>query len=129
MGFTKHEEVITISANDTSELLEEEVQQNIATMSTMQPETQEYRNVAESTKVLCEAIEKHDKASTERKKVELQIAEANKRRAVDWGKMIPTLLGIVVYGLITCTLLCLERQTPLSMRWLRALDVLIAPRI
>ena len=129
MGFTRHDEVITVSAGDTSELLEEEVQQNIVVLSTMDPQTTEYRSVAESTKVLCEAIEKHDKASTERMKVELQIEEAKKRRAVDWSKMTPTLLGILVYGFITCTLLCLERQTPLSMRWLRALDVLVAPRI
>lgn len=131
MGFTSvsREEMIKIDPSETSELLEEEVQQNVAILSTMNPESQEYRNAAESTKVLCEAIEKHDKARTERMKVALQIEEARKRRAVDWGKMTPTIVGIVTYGLITCVLFGLERQTPLSMRWLRALDILVAPKI
>jgi Pyruvate/2-oxoacid:ferredoxin oxidoreductase delta subunit len=123
----KDEGTIVIDARETSQLLEEEVQQAIAELSAIHIDKPEYKTGAESVCILCDAIEKHDKAITEQMKVQLQIAEANQRRAVDWGQMTPKIVGIVAYGCITCVLLCLERQTPMSMRWLRAMDTLIAP--
>lgn len=130
MEFTSvvEEGEVVICGSVTTDLLEEEVQQGIAALSTMHVDTVEYSRGAESVKTLCEAIEKHDKAITERKKVELQIAEANKRQAIDWGSMTPKLVSIAAYAGVTCVLIALERQTPLSMRWLRALETLLAPK-
>lgn len=121
--------VVVIEADDTSQLLEEEIQQGVAALSTLHVDSEEYGRGSESVKNLCEAIEKHDKMLVERKKIDLQIAEANRRRAVDWGQMTPKIVGIVAYAGVTCVLLALERQTPLSMRWLKALEVLLAPKI
>ena len=123
----KDEGMIIIDARETSQLLDEEIQQAIAELSTFHIDKPEYKNGAESVCILCDAKEKHDKAIAEQMKVQLSIAEANQRRAVDWGQMTPKIVGIVAYGCITCVLLCLERQTPMSMRWLRALDALVTP--
>lgn len=120
---------ITIEADDTSQLLEEEIQQGVAALSTLHVDSEEYSRGSYSIKNLCEAVEKHDKMLVERRKIDLQIAEANRRRAVDWGQMTPKIVGIVAYAGVTCVLLALERQTPLSMRWLKALEVLLAPKI
>lgn len=130
MEFTssKNEGVVVIYADDTSQLLEEEIQQDIAALSTMHVDSDEYTKASVNVKNLCEAIEKHDKMMVERKKVDLQIAEANRRRVVDWGQMTPKIVAIIAYAGVTCVLLALERQTPLSMRWLKALEVLLAPK-
>ena len=130
MEFTsfKDEGEIIVDRDETSQLMEEEVQQNIEAMSVYQPESDEYGKIVEHTKTLCEAIENHDKHIVERRKIDLQIAEAERRRMIDWDSMIPKLVAIGAYTLITCVLLALERQTPLSMRWLRALDALLAPK-
>ena len=131
MGFTSVKTegcVVVIEANDTSQILEEEIQQGVAALSTMDVDSEEYKRGSESIKNLCEAEEKHDKMIVERRKVDLQIAEANRRRAVDWGQMTPKIVGIIAYAGVTCVLLALERQTPLSMRWLKALEVLLAPK-
>lgn len=130
MEFTSstNEEVVVIYADDTSQLLEEEIQQDIAALSTMHVDSDEYTKASANVKNLCEAIEKHDKMMVERKKVDLQIAEANRRRVVDWGQMTPKIVAIIAYAGVTCVLLALERQTPLSMRWLKALEVLLAPK-
>ncbi len=131
MEFTTIEDeggVVVIEANDTSQLLEEEIQQGVAALSTLHVDSDEYNRGSESVKNLCEAVEKHDKMMVERRKIDLQIAEANRRRAVDWGQMTPKLVSIAAYAGVTCVLLALERQTPLSMRWLKALEVLLAPK-
>lgn len=131
MEFTTIEDegcVVVIEADDTSQLLEEEIQQGVAALSTLHVDSEEYSRGSESVKNLCEAVEKHDKMLVERRKVDLQIAEANRRRAVDWGQMTPKLVSIAAYAGVTCVLLALERQTPLSMRWLKALEVLLAPK-
>lgn len=131
MEFTTKEDegcVVVIEADDTSQLLEEEIQQGVAALSTLHIDSEEYNRGSESVKNLCEAVEKHDKMMVERRKIDLQIAEANRRRAVDWGQMTPKLVSIVAYAGVTCVLLALERQTPLSMRWLKALEVLLAPK-
>lgn len=131
MEFTTIEDeggIIVIEADDTSQLLEEEIQQGVAALSTLHVDTVEYSRGSEAVKNLCEAVEKHDKMLVERRKIDLQIAEANRRRAVDWGQMTPKIVAIVAYAGVTCVLLALERQTPLSMRWLKALEVLLAPK-
>lgn len=130
MEFTSVEDegVVVIEADDTSQLLEEEIQQGVAALSTLHVDSEDYSRASESVKNLCEAVEKHDKMIVERKKIDLQIAEANRRRAVDWGQMTPKLVSIVAYAGVTCVLIALERQTPLSMRWLKALEVLLAPK-
>lgn len=121
-------EPVMISKDDTSDLLEEEVQQGVAAISVMHIDSDSYTKGANNIKTLCEAISHHDKAILERKKVELQIEEAKKRRAVDWGEMTPTLVRIAAYAGITMVILCLERQTPISMRWMKATEALLAPR-
>lgn len=128
MEFTSKKEEVIIEADDTSQLLDEEIQQGVAALSTLHVDTVEYNRGSESVKNLCEAVEKHDKMVVERRKIDLQIAEANRRRAVDWGQMTPKIVAIVAYAGVTCVLLALERQTPLSMRWLKALEVLLAPK-
>ena len=119
---------VVIKADDTSQLLEEEIQQGVAALGALHVDSDEYNKASESVKNLCEAVEKHDKMMVERRKIDLQIAEANRRQAVDWGQMTPKLVSIAAYAGVTCVLLALERQTPLSMRWLKALEVLLAPK-
>ena len=65
-------------------------------------DSEEYSRGSESVKNLCEAVEKHDKMMVERRKIDLQIAEANRRRAVDWGQMTPKLVSIIAYAGLTC---------------------------
>lgn len=124
----KDEGVIVIEASDTSQIMEEECQRCVEELSVWHVDTDEYTKGVENLEKLSEAIERHDKVAIEKLKIELQIAEANNKRMVDWGAMTPKLVAIVAYAGITCVLIALERQTPLSMRWLRALDALLAPR-
>lgn len=127
--FTDSEEQIEIKAQDTSDLLEEEVQIAIAAMSTHQPDSEEYMKIAASIDTLCEAIQRHDNSATEREKIRLQIVETNRRQNVEiLGAMVPRLVAVLVYAGLTAMVICIERQTPLSMRWLRAADVLLAPK-
>lgn len=118
-------QVVPSSADSTSEMLEERIQ---STLNDMDVNDDDYVPKSEAVKNLCEAVEKHDKMLVEREKISLQIAEAERRRVVDWGQMTPKIVSIIAYSLITCVLLALERQTPLSMRWLKALDALLAPK-
>jgi hypothetical protein len=119
---------IPVAYSETTVLIEEEVKQGIEEISVFHVDSEEYKRGSENIKTLCEADEKLIKAMAERDKVRLQIIEANKRRMVDWSQMTPTLVRIVAYAGITCVVICLERQTPLSMRWLRALEALLAPK-
>ncbi len=128
LGFNRKEPEVVIEVDDTTQLLEEEIQQGVAALSTFHVDTTEYNRGSESVKNLCEAVEKHDKMVVERKKVDLQIAEANRRRAIDWGQMTPKIVSIIAYATVTCVFIALERQTPLSMRWVKALDALLAPK-
>ena len=130
MEFTSLEDegAVVVSRDDTSQLMEEEVQQLIAKLSTLEPASDEYGKTCDRIKVLSESIEKHDKNIVERQKVILQIKEMEQRRMINWDIIIPKLISIGAYALVTCVVIALERQTPLSMRWLRALDVLLAPK-
>ena len=115
-------------ATHTSELLEKEIQNKVEMLSNYDVTSDEYNKGSEAVKNLCEAGEKHDKMLVERRKIDLQIAEANRRRAVDWGQVTPKFVSIGAFMVITCVSLALERQTPISMRWLKAIDVLLAPK-
>lgn len=125
---SKRDQVIN-DADETSVALENEIRDVIADLTTMHPRDDEYKSAAESLKIICEAKEKHDKATTEREKVVLQIAEADKRNAKDNSEIIWTVVRIGAFVVITVGMLALERQTPMSMRWIRAADALITPKI
>lgn len=124
----KKEREVVVELDDTSQLIEEEIQQDVAHMSTLHCDSEEFKKASESVKNLCEADAAVIKASAEREKVRLQVEEAKKRRAIDWGALIPKLVAIGAYAFVTFAMICLERQTPLSMRWLRAADSLLAPK-
>ena len=112
----------------TSDLFEQEIQQDILDLSSVKADSEEYGRIVDHVDTLCHAQKEHDETFIEQLKIELQIEEARKRLVVNLDTVLPKVFAILVYGGITVVFICLERQTPLSMRMLRAADALLTPK-
>lgn len=129
MGFiSDSREEVRIETTDTIQVIEEEIQQDVAEMATMNVDSDGYNKAADSVEKLCDGASKLNKSISERKKIELEILEAQKRKLIDWSQLVPKLVAIGVYGLVAMFWLCLERQTPVSMRMLKLTDTLLTPK-
>ena len=134
IGLIKNQTRVEIKAeivvtNDSHEMLETELQSGLEELAIEHVDTDKYKNGVNNIKTLCEAIEKHDKVRLEQKKVLLQIAEAEQRRAVNWDVILPKLGGCAAAIIITCFWLALEQGTPLSMRLVSTVTALTMPKL
>ncbi len=83
---------------------------------------------SKNIETLSKAYSQLQKAETEQFKLELQIAEAQKTRRVNWDIVIPKATGIVIAGACTIFWVCLEQGTPLPMKLVKFVTDLTLPR-
>jgi len=127
MGFIQTTEMLD-NEPSSEDLLEEHIKESILETSMEHIDTDKATRGSQNIKALAEAKEHLEKAKCERKKIELQIAEANQRRYVNWDIVLPKLIGIAVTGAVTVFWLCLEQGTPIPMRLVKMTTDLTVPR-
>ena len=108
--------------------LEDHISMAMAENASLNIESAEATTGSKNVETLCKAYSQLQKAETEQLKLELQIAEANKQRMVNWDNILPKVAGVVVTGVVTAFWICLEQGTPLPMRLVQMASNLTMPR-
>ncbi len=108
--------------------LEDHISMAMAENASLNIESAEATTGSKNVETLCKAYSQLQKAETEQLKLELQIAEANKQRMVNWDSILPKVAGVVVTGIVTTFWICLEQGTPLPMRLVQMASNLTMPR-
>lgn len=114
---------------ESSRMMEEELQSGLEELAVEHVDTEKYGRGVNNMETLSRAIEHHEKVRLEQMKLELQIAEAQRRRNINWDVVIPKLGGCAAAIIITIFWLCLEQGTPLSMRMVSAVTSLTMPKL
>ena len=124
----KQETIESYEENSLVKEMQNHISMAIAENAGMDIDSAEATAGSKNLETLCKGYAQLSKAEAERLKVELQIAEANKRQMINWDIIIPKLGGAVVAGIATIFWLCLEQGTPLPMRLVNFVTTLTTPR-
>lgn len=128
MGYIGEEIDESDIAPSSKDLLEEHLKESILEASAEHIDTDRATKSAQNIETLSKAFEHLEKAESERLRIKLQIAEAQKRDWVNWDVVIPKLAGIGIAGAVTVFWLCLEQNTPVPMRLVKMVSDLTVPR-
>ena len=112
----------------SKELLEEHLKECITENALEHVDTDKASKGAQNIELLTKSMEHLEKAEAERLKVELQLAEAQRRQWVNWDIVLPKIAAIGVTGAVTVFWLCLEQGTPIPMRLVKMVSDLTVPR-
>jgi len=127
MGFINVEE-INEDKPSSKDLLEEHLKECITENALEHVDTERASKGAQNIELLTKSMEHLEKAEAERLKVELQLAEAQRRQWVNWDIVLPKMVAIGVTGAVTVFWLCLEQGTPVPMRLVKMVSDLTVPR-
>lgn len=111
-----------------TEMLEEHLKESITENALEHIDSDRAAKGAQNIELLTKSMEHLKKAESEQLKVQLQIAEAQRRQWVNWDIVLPKLAAIGVTGCVTVFWLCLEQGTPVPMRLVKMVTDLTLPK-
>lgn len=111
-----------------TEMLEEHLKECITENALEHVDTDKASKGAQNIELLTKSMEHLKKAEAEQLKVELQLAEAQRRQWVNWDIVLPKLAAIGVTGAVTIFWICLEQGTPVPMRLVKMATDLTLPK-
>jgi len=129
--FMKAKAIKDVEEASSEELLEEHIRSRIMEAEDMRltEDTADVAAKADDVIVkLVQAQANKEKATAERRKVELQIMEAARRRYINWDQLLPKLVGICVTGGVTVFWLLMEQGNVVPMRLIQMTNSLTIPR-
>lgn len=111
-----------------TEMLEEHLKECITENALEHVDTDKASKGAQNIELLTKSMEHLKKAEAEQLKVELQLAETQRRQWVNWDIVLPKLAAIGVTGAVTIFWICLEQGTPVPMRLVKMATDLTLPK-
>lgn len=116
-----------VNNNVASITLENEIVRMTNKLASKDITEEQYSAMTENIRILAEADERILKGHGEEQKAYAQTIEAEHKYDVDPNQLLPKGMSIGAFVLVTCFMFALERQTPISMRFLKAMDALLTP--
>ena len=113
---------------NVKEMLEEHLKASISETAVEHIDSDKATKGAQNIETLSKAYSNLEKAESERKRIELQIEEAKRRRMANWDIIIPKVAGVVITGAVTIFWLSMEQGSPLPMRLVQMTNSLTVPR-
>jgi len=110
-------------------LLEEELTNTIAHISTLHPDTEEYTVTSQNIKTLTEAIQTYEKTRTERDRIQLQVVQAQKEYVQNYNVVALKGLGIIAYGAMMMFWIGLERNNAIPAKMVQSMNTLVRPAV
>lgn len=126
MGFINAE--ISEEEPSSKDLLEEHLKECITENAMEHIDTDKATKGAQNIELLAKSMEHLEKAESERLRIQLQLAEGQRRQWVNWDIVIPKIVAVGVTGAVTVFWLCLEQGTPIPMRLVKMVSDLTVPR-
>lgn len=110
------------------ELLADEIRAVLEELNFEHSDTDKYTKSVANLNALTKAYSDVLKADSEKLKLALQVAEAKKKRFVNYDVVIPKVASLFVYGGLMGFWICIEQQRPTPIKLINMANQMLMPK-
>ena len=110
------------------ELLSDEIRAVLEELNFEHSDTDKYTKSVANLNALTKAYSDVLKADSEKLKLVLQVAEAKKKRFVNYDVVIPKVASLFVYGGLMGFWICIEQQRPTPIKLINMANQMLMPK-
>lgn len=110
------------------ELLADEIRAVLEELNFEHSDTDKYTKSVANLNALTKAYSDVLKADSEKLKLLLQVAEAKKRKLINYDVVIPKVAALIVYGSLMGFWVCIEQQRPTPLKLINMANQMLMPK-